>query len=204
MTASQRTQPVKIDNSSPCGQNPANLASAFAVAERFGEHHDGCLHRNIDRQSCLSASECQSDVAALQNQARDWWHHERPKFNLATSQLVINEASVGDPSAASDRSRLLAGIPLVPSTPEVQNIAKSLVSAAMMPPKAAADALHFAAAAFAGVEYLLTQNCRHIANAHILPQVYAKRQLLGFGGLLLICTPAEFFGEVDNENEPDS
>lgn len=142
-------------------------------------------------------------IAALQSQARDWWQLERPKFTLVTSQLVINEASAGDPSAARDRLDLLDGIPLVSITSDVQRIADSLVSASMMPPKAAADALHVAAAAFAGVEYLLTQNCRHIANAHILPQIYATLKSLGFGGLL-ICTPAEFLGEVPDDTESDT
>jgi hypothetical protein len=137
-------------------------------------------------------------IAALQNQARQWWQVERPNFELVTSQLVINEASAGDPIAARDRLNLLNGIQLVPITSDVRKIADALLSASMMPPKAAADALHVAAAAFAGVEYLLTQNCRHIANARILPQVYSTLKALGVGGLL-ICTPAEFLGEVQDD-----
>src|SRR5712671_5300742 len=105
-----------------------------------------------------------ANIAALQIQARDWWRLERPNFELVTSQLVISEASAGDPTAAADRLKLLSGVPLVPINSDVQEIADSLLSAALMPPKAAADALHVAAAAYASVEYLLTQNCRHIAN----------------------------------------
>lgn len=107
-----------------------------------------------------------SNIATLQMQARDWWQIERPKFELVTSQLVINEASEGDPDAVADRLKLLAGVPLVPITNEVQKIAEALIFASLMPAKAAADALHVAAAAVADVDYLLTQNCRHIANAH--------------------------------------
>ena len=135
--------------------------------------------------------------------ARDWWRLERPKYDLVTSQLVINEASAGDPVGAAKRLRLLDGVPLVAITSEVQDIADALVSAALMPPKAAADGLHVAAAAFAGVEYLLTQNCRHIANAHILPRVYEILEARGVGGLL-ICTPVEFLGGLYDDEEPDS
>lgn len=142
------------------------------------------------------------NIAVLQAQARDWWRIERPKFDLVTSQLVINEASAGDPEAASDRLDLLAGIPLVPITDEVREIADALVSPTLMPQKAAADALHVAAAAYAGVEYLLTQNCRHIANARILPSVYETLANLGYGGLL-ICTPAEFLGDLYDDEESD-
>ena len=143
------------------------------------------------------------NVATLQMQARDWWRIESPKFDLVTSQLVINEASAGDPEAAADRLKLLAGVPLVPIADEVRQIAEALISASLMPAKAAADALHVAAAAFADVDYLLTQNCRHIANAHTLPRVYAILAGRGHGGLL-ICTPAEFLGELYDDKESNS
>ena len=58
-------------------------------------------------------------IAALQHQARKWWSIERPKFNLVTSQLTINESAAGDPSAAADRLKLLDGLPLVPLGHEV-------------------------------------------------------------------------------------
>lgn len=142
-------------------------------------------------------------IAALQQQARNWWAIERPKFELVTSQLVIDEASAGDPSAAAERLTLLGGLPAVPINDDVRNLARAIVSASIMPPKAAADALHVAAAAVAGIEYLLTLNCRHIANAHELPRVYRLLDERGFGQLL-ICTPAEFLGGgEDDDEEPD-
>jgi len=138
-------------------------------------------------------------IAALQDQARIWWNIERPKFELVTSQLVIDEASAGDPVAAADRLKLLDGLPTVAINEDVRALARAIVSAAIMPPKAAADALHVAAAAVAGVQYLLTLNCKHIANAHELPRVYRLLDEHGFGQLL-ICTPAEFLGgEADND-----
>ena len=78
-----------------------------------------------------------------------------------------------------------------------------MVSASLMPAKAAADALHVAAAAFADIDYLLTQNCRHIANAHTLPRIYAILADCGHGGLL-ICTPAEFLGELYDDKESNT
>jgi predicted nucleic acid-binding protein len=135
------------------------------------------------------------DIIALQMDARKWWELERPKFSLVTSQLVIKEASTGDLNAAVARLKLLQGIPLVPITNEVRDIASALVAASLMPQKSAADALHVAAAAFAGVDYRLIQNCKHIANAHILPRVYKILAAYGCHGTL-ICTPAEFLGDT--------
>ena len=76
----------------------------------------------------------------------------------------------------------------------VEQIADEILSRSLMPPKAKLDALHVASAAVAGVEYLLTQNCKHIANAIMLPRVYDLLEELGLPRLL-ICTPAEFLGD---------
>jgi predicted nucleic acid-binding protein len=136
-------------------------------------------------------------IAALQHQARNWWSTERARFELVTSQLVIDEATAGDPTAAAERLKLLDALPIVPINDDVRTLAHAIVSASIVPPKAAADALHIAAAAVAGVQYLLTLNCRHIANAHELPRVYRLLDEHGFGQLL-ICTPAEFLGGDDD------
>jgi hypothetical protein len=142
-------------------------------------------------------------IAAIQHQARTWWSTKRPNFELVTSQLVIDEASAGDPSAAADRLNLLAGLPTVPIDDDVRTLAGAIVSASIMPAKAAADALHVAAAAVAGIQYLLTLNCKHIANAQELPRIYRPLNDHGFGQLL-ICTPAEFLGGDDDDQESDS
>lgn len=132
-------------------------------------------------------------IAALQEQARDWWSIERPKFELVTSQLTLDEAASGDPVAAAERLKLLGGLPLMPITKDAELLADKILAGHMMPQKAAADALHVALAALARVDYLLTLNCKHIANAHELPRVYRLLASEGLGGLL-ICTPAEFLG----------
>ena len=88
---------------------------------------------------------------------------------------------------------MLDGLPTVPIDNDVRNLAREIVSAAIMPQNAAADALHVAAAAVARIQYLLTLNCKHIANAHKLPRIYRLLDEHGFGQLL-ISTPAEFLG----------
>ena len=133
------------------------------------------------------------ETAARQQQARDWWKLERPKFDLVTSQLTIDEASAGDATAAADRLELLNGLPLVEVNPDTEALAARLLSAHTMPQNAAADALHVAAAALGRVKYLLTLNCKHIANAHELPRIYDLLDREGLGQML-ICTPAEFLG----------
>lgn len=132
-------------------------------------------------------------IAGLQQQARDWWAKERHQFNLVTSQLTLDEAGDGDPTAAADRLTLLDGLSLIDINADVVSLARRLIEAHTMPEKAAADSIHVAAAALGGVKYLLTLNCRHIANAHELPRIYDLLDQEGLGQLL-ICTPAEFLG----------
>ena len=94
--------------------------------------------------------------------------------------------------------KLLAGILLIPADVRVERIADELIARSLMPPNARLDALHVAIAAVGGVQFLLTQNCRHIANAHTLPRVYRTLDELGFPNLL-IYTPTEFLGSSDDE-----
>jgi hypothetical protein len=142
-------------------------------------------------------------LAVLQSQAKRWLAVESPKYALVTSQFVIDEAALGDPEAAASRLRLLADIPVLLPDARVEAIANHIISRSLIPPSARLDALHVASAAFGGVEYLLTQNCRHIANAHVLPGVYGLLEELGLPRLL-ICTPAEFLGDPTDANEPNS
>ncbi len=124
---------------------------------------------------------------------------QRPLYDIFTSQFVLDEAARGDPDAARRRLTMLADIPILDSNPDVEWVANELLLHALIPKKARLDALHVATAALAGVEYLLTQNCRHIANAHVLPSVYRLLAELGLPPLL-ICTPVEFLGEVDDRS----
>jgi predicted nucleic acid-binding protein len=112
---------------------------------------------------------------------------------LVTSQLTLNEAAAGDPVAASERLKLLDGLPIMPITNDAELLANRFLSDHTMPQKAAADALHIALAALARVDYLLTLNCKHIAKYHELPRVYRLLASEGLSGLL-ICTSAEFLG----------
>ncbi len=114
-------------------------------------------------------------------------------YDVVTSQLVIDEVSLGDPDAARRRLEALDGIPVLPANPDVDSVADEIIRRHMMPAKARLDALHVATAALAGVQYLLTQNCTHIANATELPRIYKLLNELGLSGML-VCAPIEFFG----------
>jgi len=102
---------------------------------------------------------------------RDWWQDVRPQFDVCTSELVFQEAARGDPAAAADRVRALANIPILPITSEVYKVAKELAAAMSLPTRAEPDAVHLAATACHGISFLLTWNCRHLANAILADKI---------------------------------
>jgi predicted nucleic acid-binding protein len=137
--------------------------------------------------------------AARQVLTHQWWNAERTKYELVVSQYVIDEVCAGDPTLAADRLRALDGIPLLPPAPEIPRIADAIMSRAILPPKAQVDGLHIAAVAHHRIQYLLTWNCKHIANAKILPRIHAVLSDLGIP-IPIICTPEELLGD-DTETE---
>jgi len=92
----------------------------------------------------------------------------------------------------------LTGIPLLEQTAEVAALADALLREVPLPEKAAADALHIATAAVHGLDYLLTWNCTHIANATLRPRIEVVCRAAGYEPPS-ICTPEELSGE---ESEP--
>ncbi|MGB6043964.1 MAG: type II toxin-antitoxin system VapC family toxin [Pirellulales bacterium] len=137
-------------------------------------------------------------TAVLQDQARRWMAEQRPQFNVVTSRLVLDEAALGDADAARRRLAMLADVPILDPNPDVEAVANEILAQALMPQSAKLDASHVATAALAGIQFLLTQNCRHIANAIVLPRLYRLLDELGLPGLL-IYTPAEFLGGSPND-----
>ncbi len=131
--------------------------------------------------------------AAHQQVTRDWWA-TRDGFELFVSQVVIQEASAGDPRAAAQRLEALAGIALVAVTEPAIGLGQALVRGGGLPARAATDALHVAVAAVHGIEYLLSWNCTHIANVTLRGRIEAICREAGVEPPA-ICTPIEFVEE---------
>jgi hypothetical protein len=131
--------------------------------------------------------------SAHQQITRDWWTKRREFFEMHASDLVVEEAELGDPRAAQRRLRLLRDVPLLDSGDDARALARHLVAAAALPDTAASDAAHIAVATVHGMDYLLTWNCRHIANAQMRQRIVAACAALGYTAPIL-CTPEELMG----------
>ena len=133
-------------------------------------------------------------TAAHQQVTHDWWQHRRRDFDLFSSQLVIQESSAGDAAVAQTRLQLLSDIPLVQVSEDCVSLARALVEKGPIPEKAAVDALHIAIATVHGMDYLLTWNCKHIANAEMQTAVSRICRSAGYEPPV-ICTPEELSGD---------
>jgi hypothetical protein len=129
-------------------------------------------------------------TAAHQQITREWWDTRRHDFDLFVLQMVIDEASAGDPEAATRRLEVIASLPLLDPQTEGIALAQMLSNHLSLPPRAAADALHIAIAVVNGMDYLLTWNCTHIANAVLRSQIATVCRSKGFE-VPIICTPDE-------------
>ena len=130
--------------------------------------------------------------SARQELTRRWWDARRTEYELLVSELVVDEISAGDPTAAMERLEYLEGVEVLDSTSDrILDIAEKLLESSALPQKARSDAIHVACATAHRVEYLLTWNCRHIANADQLPLVYRTLTNLGLTPPLIV-TPEEF------------
>ena len=102
--------------------------------------------------------------------------------------------SAGDAEAATDRLKLLESIPVIAHTADALQLARDLSRRLQLPKRAQVDALHVAYASLASLNFLLTWNCTHIANAHLWSMMKEVVELHGLQ-LPTICTPWELMGE---------
>jgi len=110
-------------------------------------------------------------VAAHQQLTVEWWMDRRFEFEVFSSEFVATEIAAGDQTIARKRLDFLAGIPFLPTTEASLALAQRLVQRQVIPLKFAADASHVSISTVHGIDYLLTWNCKHIANAQIQRQL---------------------------------
>jgi predicted nucleic acid-binding protein len=133
-------------------------------------------------------------LAAHQQLTRQWWQDQRSTYQCLVSDETLAEAARGNAAQARLRLEALRNLPILPITPEAGNLAAALIQSGSLPAEARSDAIHVAVATLAGVDFLLTWNCRHLANPHLQKQL---RAVMAARGLTLpeICTPVELGGQ---------
>ena len=132
-------------------------------------------------------------IAAHQQITREWWN-KRARFELYVSQIVIQEAGSGDSEAAKLRAHVLEDINVLELSSEARVLADELIGQGAIPDKAVLDAFHIGIAVVNGMDYLLTWNCTHIANASIRHKIESICRSSRYEPPV-ICTPEELMEE---------
>lgn len=133
-------------------------------------------------------------VAGRQELTKEWWNNHRNLYDLLISELVSQEASDGDQAAASQRLNHLSAIDSLKISDEAIILADHLVNNGPIPKEYGEDALHIAICAVNGVDFLLTWNCKHLANAAHRSQLETMVEMQGYL-CPIICTPEELMEE---------
>ena len=127
-------------------------------------------------------------TAGRQRVTRDWWRMAPRHYTLVVSDLVVHEASAGNPTVAGARLALLAGIKLLDSLPAADRLTEELLIQGAVPRKSADDAADIAIAVTNSVDYLVTWNLKHIANAAQRSKIERICREMGYTSVV-VCTP---------------
>lgn len=128
-------------------------------------------------------------VAAHQSVTHDLWQ-QRHQYEFYVSVLVHEEAARGDVIAAKARLQAIADLPALTLGSDIRKLGDLLVDELAIPARAIEDAYHVATAAVHGMDYLLTWNCKHIANLQMRRKIELVCRRAGYEPAL-IGTPEE-------------
>lgn len=138
------------------------------------------------------------DIVARRDWTRLWWRNAAERYELVTSLAVIEEVSQGQEDRIEERLELLRGLPVLAVEPPILEIVETYVEHKVMPADPGGDALHLALASYHKCDFLVTWNCRHLANANKFGHIRRVNTLMGLFVPALV-TPLEMLGDSDDE-----
>ena len=155
--------------------------------------------------SYLTAKPKRDAVAAgRQIVTYEWWSTASAKYEFVISDFVLEEAGAGDTSAAKLRLAALAELPNVDiESADIEKLADALLADGALPIGARFDALHIAAAACNGIDFLITWNYKHLANPEKLAFVEDVCDRLGYRAPRIV-TPDQMLGAMEPNNQGES
>jgi len=136
-------------------------------------------------------------IAAHQQVTNEWWENRRQEFECFISQVVLDEIQAGDPHVAKKRLQEAINFQVLEATVAAERLTHEIMASGVIPEKAVGDAAHIAIAAVNEMDYLLTWNCRHLANAQLIRRVSMIFNKKSFN-MPVICTPEGLMGGYAN------
>lgn len=137
------------------------------------------------------------DIVAMRGWTRRFWDAHGGDYDLVTSPAVLDELRKGGAYHKEAALKLALEIPVIAGGSEIPGIVEAYIENKLMPREVTGDALHRAFASLHQCDYLVTWNCRHLANANKFKPIREINRRLGLKTPDLV-TPLELLGE----NEP--
>jgi hypothetical protein len=125
-----------------------------------------------------------------------WWTQEGRHFDLWISDEVLDEVGKGNYPNQRQVIECALQLPILPFDAQIQPIAQTYIDNYLMPRTLAGDALHLAYASFYQMDFLLTWNCNHLANANKQQHIRNINTRLNLA-VPLIVTPLQLVTEVN-------
>jgi len=141
------------------------------------------------------------DIVARREWTRQWWNKARKLYRLVISEPVLEELGRGRSDRSEARLSLVQELPLLPVEPPILEIVETYIRHHVMPMDPGGDALHLALASYHKCDFLVTWNCRHLANANKFGHIRRVNTLLGLY-IPTLATPLEMLGDEDDEATP--
>ncbi|MFN0135857.1 MAG: hypothetical protein ACKVS9_07035 [Phycisphaerae bacterium] len=126
---------------------------------------------------------------------RRWWELYRHPYELTTSEAVLAELGFAPARKAKEAAALLRPVKLLVEPPELDDVIGYYIDHKVMPAAATGDAYHLAIASLCSVDYLLTWNCKHLANANKMRHISVANQRLGLH-VPILTTPLSLMPEA--------
>jgi hypothetical protein len=140
----------------------------------------------------------QPDMVARRDWTQQWWHDAIDNYLLVSSLAVLDELSRGDFPGKTEAIELVSNLLFVPIEPAIAEIVEAYIRQHLMPKDPIGDALHLALASYHKCDFLLTWNCRHLANANKFGHIRRVNVMLGLYVPTLV-TPLELIGAQNDE-----
>jgi len=135
------------------------------------------------------------DMLARRKWTREWWDGQLPGYDAYTSEAVIDELENGSFPQREEAVKLVTEVPLLDINENVADIVAAYIAHHVMPSDPAGDALHLAVASLHKCNFLVTWNCRRLANANKFGHIRRINTLLGLFNPAIV-TPLELLGET--------
>jgi predicted nucleic acid-binding protein len=137
-----------------------------------------------------------ADIVVRRRWTRQWRNNAPERYELVTSPAVLDELAGGPRERIAERLALVRELPLLAIEPGIGEIVQACVRHKLMPADPAGDALHLALASYHKCDFLVTWNCRNLANANKFGHIRRVNTMLGLF-VPILATPLELLGGND-------